>query len=92
MATPGTGWGGLLRTKSVEQSIRDTDIPILPVLACLWLMLNLSVETWLRFLIWMALGLIVYFAYSRRHSVLGNTPTASPTDEAPPPASIATRE
>ncbi|MGN7132039.1 amino acid permease [Rhodococcoides corynebacterioides] len=46
-------------------------VPILAVVACLWLMLNLSVETWLRFVIWMALGVIVYFAYSRRHSVLG---------------------
>ncbi|MCI1748545.1 MAG: hypothetical protein LKI24_10915 [Acidipropionibacterium sp.] len=33
-------------------------------------MLNLSVETWMRFLIWMALGLIIYFAYSKHHSRL----------------------
>ncbi|WP_431956788.1 amino acid permease [Nocardia lijiangensis] len=46
-------------------------IPILGVLSCLWLMLNLSVETWLRFLVWMAIGLVIYFAYSRRHSLLG---------------------
>lgn len=45
-------------------------IPILAVLACLWLMLNLSVETWLRFLIWMVVGFVVYFTYSVRHSVL----------------------
>ncbi|WP_024800099.1 amino acid permease [Nocardia sp. BMG51109] len=45
-------------------------LPILAVLACLWLMLNLSVETWLRFVIWMAVGLALYFAYSVRHSVL----------------------
>lgn len=45
-------------------------IPILGALACLWLMLNLSIETWLRFVIWMALGMAVYFAYGRRHSVL----------------------
>ncbi|MFD3506050.1 amino acid permease [Nocardia sp. NPDC058666] len=50
-------------------------IPILAVLACLWLMVNLSVETWLRFLIWMALGFVVYFAYGRRHSILGNKAT-----------------
>jgi APA family basic amino acid/polyamine antiporter len=37
-------------------------IPILAVLACVWLMLSLSVEIWLRFL------LAVYFAYGRRHS------------------------
>ncbi|KAA0023976.1 amino acid permease [Antrihabitans cavernicola] len=46
-------------------------IPALSVLACLWLMLNLSVETWLRFLIWMAIGAVVYAAYGRNHSVLG---------------------
>ncbi|MEV4319255.1 amino acid permease [Actinocrispum sp. NPDC049592] len=46
-------------------------IPILAILACLWLMLNLTVLTWLRFVAWMVLGFIVYFAYSRRNSVLG---------------------
>ncbi|MEV6771962.1 amino acid permease [Nocardia sp. NPDC051030] len=45
-------------------------IPILAALSCLWLMLNLSIETWLRFVIWMALGMIIYFTYSRNHSVL----------------------
>jgi Amino acid transporters len=45
-------------------------VPVLAVLACAWLMLNLTVETWLRFVIWMAIGLVVYFAYGRRHSRL----------------------
>ena len=43
----------------------------LSVLACLWLMLNLSVGTWLRFLAWLALGMLVYAAYGYRHSRLG---------------------
>jgi basic amino acid/polyamine antiporter, APA family len=43
-------------------------VPILSVLACLYLMLNLVDLTWLRFLIWMALGLVVYLVYSRRRS------------------------
>ncbi|ATQ28203.1 MULTISPECIES: amino acid permease [Rhodococcus] len=46
-------------------------VPILAVLACGWLMLNLSVETWLRFGAWMALGVVVYAVYGRRTSVLG---------------------
>jgi APA family basic amino acid/polyamine antiporter len=46
-------------------------VPILSVLACVWLMLNLTVETWLRFLVWMAIGFVVYFAYGRSHSKVG---------------------
>jgi len=45
-------------------------VPILAVLACAWLMLNLSVETWLRFLIWMIVGFALYFTYGVRHSLL----------------------
>ena len=45
-------------------------IPILSVLASLWLMLNLPAETWLRFAIWMVLGFAVYFLYGRTHSRL----------------------
>jgi basic amino acid/polyamine antiporter, APA family len=33
-------------------------------------MLNLSVQTWIRFVVWMALGFVVYFPYSRHHSLL----------------------
>ena len=42
-------------------------VPIAAILACLWLMLNLPVETWIRFGVWMLAGLVVYFGYSRRH-------------------------
>ncbi len=51
-------------------------VPILAVISCLWLMVNLSVETWLRFIVWMAIGVIIYFAYSRSHSVLAKHPDA----------------
>jgi APA family basic amino acid/polyamine antiporter len=43
-------------------------VPVLSVLACLYLMLNLPAETWLRFVAWMAIGVVVYFAYGARHS------------------------
>ena len=43
-------------------------VPILAVLACLWVMINLTAMTWVRFLIWMAAGLVIYFAYGYRKS------------------------
>jgi basic amino acid/polyamine antiporter, APA family len=46
-------------------------VATLAVISCLWLMINLTVETWLRFIGWMVLGVIIYFAYSKRNSVLG---------------------
>jgi basic amino acid/polyamine antiporter, APA family len=45
-------------------------LPILSALICAYLALNLSVETWIRFLVWMALGFVIYFLYSRHHSLL----------------------
>ncbi|HEY7483862.1 MAG TPA: amino acid permease [Streptosporangiaceae bacterium] len=50
-------------------------LPILSVLACLYLMLNLPVETWLRFLVWMVIGCAVYFLYGKRHSRLEGAPS-----------------
>ncbi len=46
-------------------------LPILSALICLYLTLNLSVETWLRFVIWMALGFVIYFLYGYRRARLG---------------------
>ncbi|MEU0486196.1 amino acid permease [Streptosporangium sp. NPDC006013] len=45
-------------------------VPVLSVLACLYLMLNLPVETWIRFGAWMLLGLLIYIGYGYRHSRL----------------------
>jgi APA family basic amino acid/polyamine antiporter len=64
-------------------------LPIASVLACGWLMLNLPVDTWLRFVIWMAAGFAVYFGYGRRHSRLGIEGAGAPPTE--PPAGVAAR-
>jgi basic amino acid/polyamine antiporter, APA family len=57
-------------------------VPILSIVSCLWLMLNLTALTWVRFVIWMVVGVGVYFIYSRSHSRLaqGEVPeTRTPT-------------
>ncbi|GJF34337.1 amino acid permease [Kitasatospora sp. NE20-6] len=46
-------------------------LPVLSVLASLWLMINLPVATWWRFLVWMVLGVAVYAFYGRSHSRIG---------------------
>jgi APA family basic amino acid/polyamine antiporter len=50
-------------------------LPILGILSCGALMLFLPMVTWLRFLGWLAIGFVIYFAYSYRHSRL-NAPQA----------------
>jgi APA family basic amino acid/polyamine antiporter len=46
-------------------------LPILGALFSIALMASLPMVTWLRFVIWMAIGLCVYFGYGRKHSVIG---------------------
>ena len=43
-------------------------LPIVSALACVYLMLNLSIATWLRFAVWFVLGISVYWFYGRRHA------------------------
>lgn len=43
-------------------------VPSLGVLACLYLIYSLPAITWVRFLIWLAIGLIIYFGYGRRNA------------------------
>ena len=43
-------------------------VPIAGILACGYLMLGLPVDTWARLIVWMAIGLAIYFLYGRRHS------------------------
>lgn len=52
--------------------------PILGVLACAYLMFSMSPSVWAAFLVWLAVGLVVYFGYSMRRSRLETEPTAAP--------------
>jgi APA family basic amino acid/polyamine antiporter len=69
----------LRRTRpDLPRAFRVPWVPVLPILSaaiCFWLTLNLSIETWFRFIIWMAIGFILYFAYGKRKSRLATGET-----------------
>jgi APA family basic amino acid/polyamine antiporter len=47
-------------------------VPILGILTCLLLMFSLPYENWVRLIIWLVIGLVIYFGYGRRHSVMSH--------------------
>ena len=59
--------------------------PILGVLFCGVLMLSLPIETWIRFFVWLAIGLIIYFIYGRSHSRLQHGIDTGDTEDILPP-------
>ncbi len=59
--------------------------PILGVLFCFALMLSLPIETWVRFFIWLGIGLLIYFSYSLGHSRLRHGIDTGETENEFPP-------
>lgn len=45
-------------------------IPTLGMLCCLYMMSEIGASNWMAFTIWLAIGLVIYLAYSRKHSLL----------------------
>ena len=43
-------------------------LPLLSIAMCLLLMLSLPLETWLRFVVWLAIGLAIYFVYGKKRT------------------------
>ncbi|MBW3085101.1 putative amino acid permease YhdG [Austwickia sp. TVS 96-490-7B] len=73
------------RRPDLKRSFKVPGNPVLPWLAGLasiYLMLNLSLETWLRFMIWMAIGFVIYFTYSRHNSRLAKHAHSAEYDDA----------
>jgi APA family basic amino acid/polyamine antiporter len=67
----------LLRKKKpdMKRPFKMPWVPVLPgisALFCVYLMFNLPMLTWIRFIIWIALGLYLYFGYSFKHSRLSD--------------------
>ncbi|USX24077.1 amino acid permease [Oxalobacteraceae bacterium OTU3CINTB1] len=65
----------ILRKKrpDLKRAFRCPWVPVIPALAvifCVMLMTYLSWHTWVAFIIWMAIGLLIYFGYARKHSAM----------------------
>ncbi len=64
----------LRRTKpDMERKFRVPFVPVVPLIGaglCIYLATKLEAQTWVRFGVWMALGLAIYFFYGRTHSKL----------------------
>ncbi len=80
----------ILRRKdtSRRRPFRVPMVPLFPLLGvffCFVLMLSLPLETWGRFVVWLAIGLCIYFLYGLRHSKLRRGLDAGITEDEPPP-------
>ena len=56
-----------------ERPFRTPWVPFVPlagIFTCLLLMFSLPVENWVRLVVWLLVGLGIYFGYGRRHSIL----------------------
>ena len=72
------------RRPQLRRPFRVPLSPVLPVvsaLACLYLMLNLSVATWIRLGVWLLIGLVIYGGYGYRHSRLRRAGDRAPEEE-----------
>jgi APA family basic amino acid/polyamine antiporter len=61
------------RQPNLPRPFRTPFVPLTPILGigfCLYLMIGLPLDTWLRLAIWLAIGLAIYFLYGIKHSVL----------------------
>src|SRR5665647_2623329 len=72
----------VLRRKrpDLKRPFRCPGVPVVPILAILtsfYLMLNLPAATWVRFVVWMVIGLAIYFLYGAKHSRLTTDPNYS---------------
>jgi APA family basic amino acid/polyamine antiporter len=74
----------MLRYKrpELERPFRTPLVPLVPslgILVCGYLMYGLPIDTWLRLMVWLALGLVIYFMYGKSHSKIGRATAAGAT-------------
>ena len=67
-------WILRVRSPEIPRAFKTPFVPLVPILgilSCLGLMAGLPNDTWIRLIIWLALGLVIYFAYGKSHSHIG---------------------
>jgi basic amino acid/polyamine antiporter, APA family len=70
-------WQLRRRAPDIERPFRAPFVPVVPILGiltCLVMMAMLPGDTWIRLIVWLSLGLVVYFTYGRKRSVLARIP------------------
>src|SRR3954453_17213315 len=57
----------------MERPFRVPFVPVFPLIGCgliIYLVTTLPGETWIRFVVWLIVGLVIYYVYGRKHSLL----------------------
>ena len=65
-----------IRKPELPRAFRTPWVPVIPIIGIgfsIWLLSELAAVTWLVFLVWVSLGLLLYFGYGIRHSKLAGT-------------------
>jgi len=75
----------VLRKKMPDapRAFRTPLVPVVPILGigtCLFMMVFLPGDTWIRLIVWLIIGLVIYFGYSRHHSKLRQGEVVLPVD------------
>ncbi len=73
-------WVMRVKMPDAPRSFKTPMVPLVPILGivtCLFMMVFLPADTWIRLLIWMLIGMDIYLVYGVKHSLLGNGGTSN---------------
>jgi APA family basic amino acid/polyamine antiporter len=73
-------WILRVRRPELERSFRTPAVPVvstLGIVVCGAMIYGLGWTNWLRLIVWLAIGLVIYFTYSRNHSIIRAEPATA---------------